>query len=164
MLFGGRIAEEMHGGIDAVTTGASDDIKRATEIARNMVTKWGLSEKMGPLHYGEEDPQMMGSPKNYSPATSQIIDEEVREIMDTTYEKAKKILEDNRDILEAMKDALMDYETIDSEQVDDLMARRKVRPPRDWHNTDDSDASGGTATSEKPSDSNDGIGDPAGEV
>ena len=129
-LFGGRIAEEMTLGIDGVTTGASNDIERATELARNMVTKWGLSEKLGPLNYGEDDGGMpgTGSYLNYSVATSKVIDEEVRKLIDSNYERAKTILEENRDILESMKDALMEYETIDSEQVEDLMARRKVRP------------------------------------
>ena len=163
-LFGGRIAEEMTLGVEGVTTGASNDIERATQIARNMVTKWGLSEKMGPLHYGDEDPQMMGGPKNYSPSTSAIIDKEVRDITDRTYAIAKKILEDNRDILEAMKDALMEYETIDAEQVDDLMARRKVRPPRDWHKPDDSTPSGGTPADNAKSDASGPIGGPANEV
>ncbi|ODS23066.1 ATP-dependent metalloprotease [Candidatus Endobugula sertula] len=164
-LFGGRIAEEMTLGFEGVTTGASNDIERATQIARNMVTKWGLSEKLGPLHYGEEDPHMMGSPKNYSPATSKDIDEEVREIMDRTYTKAKKVLEENRDILESMKDALMEYETIDSQQIDDLMDRKQVRPPKDWHNSDDSTPSGGsTVNPSKKGDISDSIGDPANEV
>ncbi len=133
-LFGGRIAEEMTLGADGVTTGASNDIERATDIARSMVTKWGLSEKLGPLHYGEDEGVYPGTgTPQYSAATSQAIDEEVRRIIDTCYAKAHNILEENRDILEAMKDALMEYETIDAEQVDDLMARKKVRPPRDWH-------------------------------
>ena len=133
-LFGGRIAEEMTLGADGVTTGASNDIERATDLARNMVTKWGLSEKLGPLHYGEDESAYAGaSAAQYSGETSKVIDEEVRRIIDECYTTAKQLLEDNRDILEAMKDALMEYETIDSEQVDDLMARRKVRPPRDWH-------------------------------
>src|SRR5690554_1593139 len=136
-LFGGRIAEQMTLGDDGITTGASNDIERATELARNMVTKWGLSDKLGPLHYGEDEGAMSGIGKaNYSGDTSRMIDEEVRAIVDRCYERAEKILHDNRDILEAMKDALMEYETIDSEQVDDLMARRKVRPPRDWHDGD----------------------------
>src|SRR5690554_3702874 len=136
-LFGGRIAEEMTLGADGITTGASNDIERATELARNMVTKWGLSDKLGPLHYGEDEGMMPSTGKaNYSGDTSRMIDEEVRAIVDRCYERAEKILHDNRDILEAMKDALMEYETIDSEQVDDLMARRKVRPPRDWHDGD----------------------------
>ncbi|MDQ2075776.1 ATP-dependent zinc metalloprotease FtsH [Marinimicrobium sp. ABcell2] len=136
-LFGGRLAEEMTLGADGITTGASNDIERATELARNMVTKWGLSEKLGPLHYGEDETGMPGmSAANYSGETSKMIDQEVRSIIDKCYQRAKQILEENRDILEAMKDALMEYETIDSEQVDDLMARRKVRPPKDWHDDD----------------------------
>ncbi len=137
-LFGGRLAEEMTLGFEGVTTGASNDIERATELARNMVTKWGLSEKLGPLHYGEDDRTMPGAGgvPNYSGATSKTIDEEVRRIIDDCYTRAKALLEENRDILEAMKDALMEYETIDAEQVDDLMSRRKVRPPKDWHDSD----------------------------
>jgi len=137
-LFGGRIAEEMTLGFEGVTTGAQNDIERATSLARNMVTKWGLSEKLGPLHYGEDEGGMPGTggAPNYSGATSKTIDEEVRRIADTCYTTAEKLLEENRDILEAMKDALMEYETIDAEQVDDLMARKKVRPPRDWHDGD----------------------------
>ncbi|ROQ18367.1 membrane protease FtsH catalytic subunit [Marinimicrobium koreense] len=136
-LFGGRIAEDMTLGAEGITTGASNDIERATELARNMVTKWGLSEKLGPLHYGEDEGMMPGTGSaNYSGETSKMIDQEVRRIIDECYKRAEQILHDNRDILEAMKDALMEYETIDSEQVDDLMARRKVRPPRDWHDDD----------------------------
>ncbi|WP_111641330.1 ATP-dependent zinc metalloprotease FtsH [Marinimicrobium alkaliphilum] len=136
-LFGGRIAEEMTLGAEGITTGASNDIERATELARNMVTKWGLSDKLGPLHYGEDEGMMPGTGKaNYSGDTSKLIDEEVRRIIDSCYKRADQILHDNRDILEAMKEALMEYETIDAEQVEDLMARRKVRPPRDWHDDD----------------------------
>ena len=132
-LFGGRIAEELTLGIEGVTTGASNDIERATHIARSMVTKWGLSSSLGPLHYGEDETGFPGvSAQQYSGDTSKKIDEEVRAIIDACYKRAQAILEDNRDILEAMKEALMEYETIDSDQVDDLMARRKVRPPRDW--------------------------------
>lgn len=136
-LYGGRIAEEMTGGPDAVSTGASSDIERATQIARGMVMKWGLSEKLGPLAYGEDQGQYpgTGSP-NYSAATAKIIDEEVRGIIDDRYKLAESVLDENKDILESMKDALMEYETIDSEQVDDLMKRRKVRPPKDWDDTD----------------------------
>ena len=136
-LFGGRIAEEMTLGEEGITTGASNDIERATSIARNMVTKWGLSARLGPLHYGEEEGMYPGmATQQYSDETSKNIDEEVRRIIDGCYARAKQILEDNRDILEAMKDALMEYETIDAEQVDDLMARRKVRPPREWNDDD----------------------------
>ena len=136
-LFGGRIAEEMTLGIDGVTTGASNDIERATSMARSMVTKWGLSAKLGPLHYGEEEGAYPGmATQQYSGETSRQIDEEVRRIIDECYVRATKILEDHRDILETMKDALMEYETIDSDQVADLMARRKVRPPREWNDDD----------------------------
>ena len=163
-LFGGRIAEEMTLGFDGVTTGASNDIERATQIARNMVTKWGLSEKMGPLHYGEDESGMPGAGNQYSGATSKTIDEEVRRFVDETYATAKRLLEENRDILEAMKDALMEYETIDSEQVDDLMARRQVRPPRDWHNPDDDGNGGSTVGDQKKGDASGPIGGPANEV
>lgn len=136
-LFGGRIAEQMTLGDEGITTGASNDIERATAIARNMVTKWGLSAKLGPLHYGEEEGIYPGmATQQYSDDTSRNIDEEVRRIIEDCYARAEKILKDNRDILEAMKDALMEYETIDAEQVDDLMARRKVRPPREWNDDD----------------------------
>jgi len=146
-LFGGRIAEELIGGTDAVTTGASNDIERATQLARNMVTKWGLSD-LGPIHYGEERDEATNSAKlNYSAETSDLIDKEARLILDECYAKAQKILEDNIDILHAMKDALMEYETIDSSQVEDLMARRNVRPPKDWD-----DGSGGTPETQKKPD------------
>jgi cell division protease FtsH len=164
-LFGGRIAEEMTLGKEGVTTGASNDIERATQLARNMVTKWGLTDKLGPLHYGEDESGMPGAGNvHYSGETSKFIDEEVRSIVDDTYARAKQLLEDNRDILEAMKDALMEYETIDSEQVDDLMSRRAVRPPKDWHNPDNDSSDGGSPVSDdKPKDAGDSIGGPAGE-
>ncbi|MEW5250008.1 ATP-dependent zinc metalloprotease FtsH [Microbulbifer discodermiae] len=144
-LFGGRIAEEMTLGADGVTTGASNDIERATELARNMVTKWGLSEKLGPLHYGEDEAGQPGAGNPISGKTSNEIDAEVRRIIDDCYGRAQKMLEDNRDILEAMKDALIEYETLDADQVDDLMARRKVRPPRDWHDGDFGSGGSGSA-------------------
>jgi cell division protease FtsH len=162
--YGGRIAEEITGGPDAVSTGAQSDIEHATGMARSMVTKWGLSEKLGPLHYGEDEGQFPGTGHpNYSGETSKLIDEETRRIIDECYSKAEQILTDNRDILEAMKDALMEYETIDSEQVDDLMARRKVRPPRDWHERDfDSNTRSGSKPESTP-DKVAPIGGPAGE-
>ncbi len=142
-LFGGRLAEELIHGIDGVTTGASNDIERATQLARNMVTRWGLSEKLGPILYAEDEAQMPGaSATHFSTDTSREIEEEVRSIIDRCFHRAKQILEDNVDILHAMKDALMEYETIDSEQVSDLMARRPVRPPMDWQKGD-GDQSGG---------------------
>ena len=150
----------MIGGIDGVTTGASNDIERATQLARNMVTKWGLTEKMGPVLYGEDDSQAPGGGNtHYSEDTSREIDQEVREILDQAYATAKTLLEENRDILEAMKDALMEYETIDADQVDDLMARRKVRPPRQW---DDNDAgpSGGASSADKTAPKGPNVGDP----
>lgn len=166
-LYGGRIAEEMTLGIEGVTTGASNDIERASQMARNMVMKWGLSEKLGPLHYGEDEAGYPGaSNMNYSSDTSRMIDEEIRGIIDSCYSRAEKILKDNRDILEAMKDALMEYETIDSEQVDDLMARRKMRPPRDWNDNDFNShlGGGGESDSSKDDDKKAGpIGGPASE-
>lgn len=149
-LFGGRIAEEMTLGFDGVTTGASNDIERATQIARNMVTRWGLSEALGPLNYGDdEDAAYPGmSAQKYSDETSKRIDEEVRSIIDSCYSRAKQLLEENRDILESMKDALMEYETIDSDQVADLMARRKVRPPREWGKGGFGGSSGGNSVKE----------------
>jgi len=162
-LFGGRIAEEMTLGFDGVTTGAQNDIERATSLARSMVTKWGLSEKLGPLHYGEDEGQYPGTAtSNYSGDTSKIIDQEVRGIADRCYKRAEEILEANRDVLEAMKEALMEYETIDSEQVDDLMARRKVRPPRDWHDDDfNGHIKASSSEDKKPEDKSGPIGGPA---
>ena len=136
-LFGGRLAEEMILGPDHVTTGASNDIERATGLARNMVTKWGLSERMGPLMYDEDDGEVfLGmsagvKPKAHSPDTARAIDEEVRSIIDSCYEEAKQLLEDNVDKLHNMADALMEYETLSSEQIDDIMAGAKPRTPGD---------------------------------
>ncbi|MBT6693714.1 MAG: ATP-dependent zinc metalloprotease FtsH [Porticoccaceae bacterium] len=145
-LFGGRIAEEMIGGFDGVTTGASNDIERATQMARNMVTKWGLNEKMGPILYGEDGSQVPGSGNaHYSEDTSREIDQEVKLILTEAYAKATTLLEEHRDILEAMKNALMEYETIDADQVDDLMNRRQVRRPRDWDQKDSDNHSDGNA-------------------
>jgi cell division protease FtsH len=170
-LFGGRIAEELIGGIDGVTTGASNDIERATQMARNMVTKWGLNEKMGPVLYGEDESQAPGGGNtHYSEDTSREIDQEVRTILNDAYSTAKKLLEDNRDILEAMKDALMEYETIDADQVDDLMNRVKVRPPKQWDDNDFDNKSGGSGQARKEAeakqDSQDGesIGGPVEDI
>lgn len=145
-LFGGRIAEEMTLGFDGVTTGASNDIMRATQLAKNMVTKWGLSEKLGPLMYAEEEGEVflgrsMGSQaSNVSGETAKLIDEEVRRIIDECYATAKKLLVENRDKLDAMAEALMKYETIDAEQIDDIMNGREPREPRGWDGGGDSGA------------------------
>ncbi len=152
-LYGGRIAEEMTLGEAGVTTGASNDIERASDIARKMVTQWGLSSKMGPLLYAEEEGEVFlgrssSSSIRMSNQTALAIDEEVKDIINRNYARAEKILKDNADILEAMKDALMKYETIDAKQVDDLMARRDVRPPSDWDDRRPSD--GDTPSGGKP--------------
>ncbi len=142
-LFGGRLAEEMINGPDRVTTGASNDIERATEIARNMVTKWGLSEKLGPLTYSEDDGEVflgrsVTQHKQVSDITAHAIDEEVRKIIDRNYERAKVILEKNKKQLHAMAKALMKYETIIDVQVKDIMEGREPTPPEDWDDSDDS--------------------------
>lgn len=136
-LFGGRIAEELTLGFEGVTTGASNDIQRATSIARAMVTKWGLSQKMGPLMYEEEEGEVflgrsVTQQKHVSEQTAEEIDREVRHIIDSCYDKARTLLVDNRDKLETMADALMQYETIDAAMIDDIMAGRQPRPPKDW--------------------------------
>ncbi|WP_027707250.1 ATP-dependent zinc metalloprotease FtsH [Zooshikella ganghwensis] len=179
--YGGRIAEELIYGADGVSTGAQNDIQQATQMARNMVTKWGLSEKAGPLLYGEEDGEVfLGKSQgahhlNVSPETAKLIDEEVKHIIDNCYITAKRLIEENRDKLELMKDALMEYETIDADQLSDIMAGKKPKPPADWPedgtnggakvedvSTSDSketdSSSDSKETSSKPS-----IGGPAGE-
>ncbi|KJU80763.1 ATP-dependent metalloprotease [Ectopseudomonas oleovorans] len=166
-LFGGRIAEEMTLGFDGVTTGASNDIMRATQLAKNMVTKWGLSEKLGPLMYAEEEGEVflgrsMGSQaSNVSGETAKLIDEEVRRIIDECYATAKKLLVENRDKLDAMAEALMKYETIDAEQIDDIMNGREPREPRGWDGGGDSGAP--QAKVDEPDRSEKPIGGPAAE-
>ena len=168
-LYGGRIAEEMTLGKEGVTTGASNDIQRATEMARNMVTKWGLTDELGPLLYSEDEGEVFlgrsaaHQAKTVSVDTAVAIDREVRRIIDECYVKAQQILEENRDILELMKDALMEYETIDTDQIDDIMARKKPRPPADWSDNDDIDDNAEAAPAETRSDSGQPgpIGDPA---
>ena len=168
-LFGGRIAEEMTLGKDGITTGASNDIQRATEIARKMVTQWGLSEKMGPLMYDEGGEEVfLGRSagqvhQGISDDTARQIDLEVRRIIDECYETSQRILEENVDKLHLMAEALMQYETIDADQIEDIMAGRKPSAPKDW----DGDSSGGSAQAtvdeegENPGSSP--IGGPAGE-
>ena len=131
-LFGGRIAEEIIYGKDAVTTGASNDIERATELAHKMVKLWGMSDVLGPMAYGENEGEVflgrqVTKHKQISEETFKQVDQEVRKIIDTNYEKATKILTDNIDILHAMAKALVEHETIDSGQIDDLMDRKKMR-------------------------------------
>jgi cell division protease FtsH len=140
-LFGGRLAEELIFGSDSVTTGASNDIHRVTEIARNMVTKWGLSEKLGPMTYSEDEGEVflghsVAQHKNVSDETAHIIDEEIRNIVDRNYVRAKQILEDNMEKLHTMAQALIRYETIDRDQIDDIMAGRQPRTPADWDDTE----------------------------
>ena len=137
-LFGGRVAEEMTLGKEGITTGASNDIQRATEIARNMVTKWGLSDAMGPLMYDEGGEEVFlgrtaAQPsKAMSDETALSIDREIRAIIDECYEKARGLLEEHRSKMDMMAEALMQYETIDSEQIDAIMEGRKPNPPSDW--------------------------------
>ena len=143
-LYGGRIAEELIFGKDMVTTGASNDIERATDIAKNMVTKWGLSEKMGPMSYSDEDGEVflgksVTQHKTMSDDTARDIDNEIRLLVNNSYERATKMIKDNIDKLHAMTDALMTYETIDKDQIDDIMAGIKPRPPKDWDDNDDND-------------------------
>ncbi len=159
-LFGGRIAEALTLGEDRVTTGASNDIERATDIARKMVTQWGLSTKMGPMLYAEEEGEVflgrsMAKSKHMSDDTARAIDAEVKSLIDRNYSRAEKILTDNIDILHAMKDCLMKYETIDAKQIDDLMARTDVRPPADWiedSKNDNTPPTGGASVSDEPKD------------
>ncbi len=136
-LFGGRIAESMIFGAENVTTGASNDIERATEIARNMVTKWGLSDTLGPLTYGEEEGEVflgreMSRRKGVSDHTAQTIDAEIRAIVDRNYQLAEKILKERVDKLHLMADALIKYETIGELQIKDILEGRDARPPADW--------------------------------
>lgn len=179
-LFGGRIAEEMTLGFDGVTTGASNDIMRATQLAKNMVTKWGLSEKMGPLQYAEDENEGYlgrgagGGQSSLSGETSKMIDHEVRRIIDECYNTAKRLLDENRDKLELMAQALMKYETIDTAQIDEIMAGKVPQPPKDWSDdkpsgpsavvdeADDSESEG-REEDDRQRDRNDPIGGPAGE-
>jgi len=168
-LFGGRIAEEIIFGLDSVTTGASNDIERATDIARNMVTKWGLSEKLGPLSYSEDEGEVflgrsVTQHKNVADDTARVIDEEIRDFIDRNYQRAEKLLKENEDILHSMSDALMKYETIDAAQIDQLMERAEVSAPKDWNDNDDSSASGtstGAKKDEKEAKGDGSIGGPA---
>jgi len=136
-LFGGRIAEELIFGRGAVTTGASNDIERVTEIARNMVTRWGLSNKLGPMTYSDDEGEVflgrsVTQHKMVSDETAHLIDEEVRDIVDRNYGRARDILETNMEKLHTMAEALIKYETLDTAQIDDIMAGKSPREPQDW--------------------------------
>jgi len=144
-LFGGRVAEEMIFGTESVTTGASNDIERATEIARNMVTKWGLSDKLGPQSYSEEEGEVflgrsVTQHKQVSDVTAHTIDEEVRRLIDSNYTRAQSILTTHNEHLHKMAEALIKYETIDEQQIKDIMEGREPKPPQDW---DDSPSASG---------------------
>jgi len=166
-LFGGRIAEEVIFGMDSVTTGASNDIERATDIARSMVTKWGLSEKLGPLAYSEDEGEVflgrsVTQHKNVADDTARVIDEEIRDFIDRNYERAETLLKDNMDILHTMSEALMKYETIDASQIDQLMDRKEVSPPKDWDDDEGTPSAGDNKSEKKKDDKEDGsIGGPA---
>ena len=136
-LYAGRLAEDLIYGEENISTGASNDIKVATNIARNMVTQWGFSDKLGPILYTEDDGEVflgrsMAKAKHMSDETAHVIDEEVRAIVTRNYARARQILIDNMDILHAMKDALVKYETIEEEQIKQLMNRQPVTPPAGW--------------------------------
>jgi len=165
-LFGGRIAEELIFGADKVTTGASNDIMRSTELARSMVTKWGLSEKLGPLTYSEDEGEVflghsVAQHKAVSDETAHDIDTEIRSIIDRLYTRAEEILKTNLDKLHAMAAALMKFETIDSDQIDDIMDGKPPRPPADWDAPEPDSGDGGTPSADKKSDGT--IGGPAGQ-
>jgi len=152
-LFGGRIAEEMIVGKDRVTTGAQNDIERATNLARSMVTRWGLSERLGPLAYSEEEGEVflgrsVTKHKSVSEETAHLIDEEIRSIIDRNYERSERILRENIDKMHLMADALMKYETIDRLQIDDIMEGRVPREPQGWE--DQTPPSGGQTADAPP--------------
>ena len=140
-LFGGRVAEELIFGLEQITTGASNDIERATQIARNMVTKWGLSERLGPLAYSEDEGEVLlghsvTRHKMMADETAHAIDEEIRKFIDRGYSRAQEILTANMDKLHLMAEALLKYETIESEQIDELMAGKRPSPPKGWTEDD----------------------------
>jgi cell division protease FtsH len=155
-LFGGRVAEEEIFGEDAVTTGASNDIERATGLARSMVTKWGLSTKLGPLAYAEEENEIflgksVSQQKTVSDKTADTIDSEIRSIIDMQYSRATKLIRDNLDKMHIIADALMKYETIDAKQIDEIMEGKIPSAPESWTDDDNSDTKGGSAASKESS-------------
>lgn len=138
-LYGGRIAEEMILGEEHITTGASNDIEKATELARNFITRWGLNKKLGPINYANEEGEVflgrsVTQNREMSDNTAEAIDIELKKVVDESYKKAQKILKDNIDLLHNMADALMQYETIEKDQIEDIMAKRDIRPPKKWDN------------------------------
>ena len=161
--FGGRVAEQIIFGNDGITTGASSDIEHATDLARNMVTKWGLSDKLGPLTYSEENGEVflgrqVTQHKQVSDETAHLIDEEIRRLIDVNYKRAREILDANLDKLHMMADALVKYETIDETQIKDIMSGKPPRPPADW------DDSVGTPQTKRPEGASEGgtpVGSPA---
>jgi cell division protease FtsH len=163
--FGGRVAEQIIFGNDGITTGASSDIEHATDLARNMVTKWGLSDKLGPLTYSEDDGEVflgrqVTQHKQVSDETAHTIDEEIRRLIDVNYKRAREILDNNLDKLHTMADALVKYETIDETQIKDIMNGKQPKPPADW------DDSVGTPKAKRPEGESEGgtpIGTPAGQ-
>ncbi len=166
-LFGGRVAEEIVFGSEHVTTGASNDIERATSIARNMVTKWGLTEKLGPLTYAEEEGEIflgrsVTQTKHISDDTARLIDEEVRRIVEAAHQRALDLVEANLDILHLMADALLRYETIDSDQIDQIMQGHEPDPPEDWDDGDSDVLAGEASTND--TDQRPTIGGPAEQV
>ncbi len=169
-LFGGRIAEELIFGSEYVTTGASNDIERATSIARNMVTRWGLSDRLGPLTYAEEEGEVflgrsVTKHKNVSDDTAHAIDEEIRSVIDRNYDRANKLLTENMDKLHTMAKALIKYETIDSDQINNIMNNKEPGDPKDWNDDSDSGSGSGVEVSDStPDDKPEGeIGGPAGQ-
>jgi len=166
-LFGGRLAEELVFGKDAVTTGASNDIERVTDIARNMVTRWGLSERLGPMTYSDDEGEVflghsVTQHKSVSDETAHLIDEEIRKIVDRNYMRARKILEDNFEKLHLMASALIKYETLDSDQIDDIMMGREPRAPQNWDDDDRGSASKKTGVADEGTqDADSAIGGPA---
>lgn len=161
-LFGGRVAEELVFGVENVTTGASNDIERATQIARNIVTRWGLTEALGPLTYAEDDEEVflgrsVTQHKHVSDETARKIDIEIRSIVDSAHRKAKELVVSNRDKLDVMAEALLKYETINTKQIDQIMDGKVPDPPEDWDDTgsDDGKKTKLDSSSEQPEDSGD---------
>jgi cell division protease FtsH len=168
-MYGGRIAEELIFGQSKVTTGASNDIQRITEIARNMVTKWGFSEKLGPMTFSEDEGEVflghsVTQHKNVSSATAKLIDEEIKAIVDRNYHNAESILKKHIDKLHLMAEALIKFETIDEKQIADIMAGREPRPPEDWSDkTPPPKADTPSKKKKSKTESDSSLGNPAGE-